>query len=819
MLEEVVVTARKRKESAQDVAVTLNVLSSADLAKSKDYRDWSELVPGMTMYEDTSPNRRAGPTAVIRGVSQTGAGQLNEVSAQATTSYTFGQLPIFSSSIGLYDLERIEVLKGPQGTLFGISSMGGTVRYIPSPPLLNRFVGNASLDVSSYDGGGMAHDIRFMANFPLIDDKMALRLTGSRRVSEGYIDTKIVPLTISNPADIKINFGGNVDPRQTSGDSVVHNSNEYEGLGGRAMLLYKPIDRWTMTLTGSFQKNDQKNKQAVDYNDQSKDWVQSRYTLEPQYDELSLFSLESSFDVGFGSIEYVGGYYTRELSETIDFTPIFPLLLNGSGANWFRQALDADGPGGLPPDPIPAATPFPFQTSSRQVSHELRLQGSNKPVFGSSLTFDYVLGAFRMTEKRHGFFNISNPLWNQNRGPNTVPILTDGGVWGITQGGGDYESTAYFADVTLNLTPKFSLSAGVRYSDSSIHSEQYSWGDSQSGLAANGYTEGDDLSGPGTLALSGAGAAGDIKDTSVTPRVSVKYQIDQDRMVYFTAAKGERLPYTGPNPNYWGDITGSSGHHPSCRPLAREVGVEDDALNGTRSDSVWSYDLGLKSLWLDRRLLVNVAVFQLDWKDLQNTLTLSSYNPACLAVIPANVGSVDIRGAELELIYTPIDSVKLNASIGYTNAQVSETILGLKDSLGQQLEKGDAISNVAPWTAAVGAEYRFPLSKLGIFTNSDSTGYVQFDWRYRDERLGQNQGDEASLRADPVMRMFISPAYVLMNFRAGASMGDWHSSVYVNNLANKRAVYGSYRQSWFPNTQMAGISAPRTIGVSLTRVF
>lgn len=821
VLEEVTVTALKRKENAQTVPITLNVLTAAELEKqgAVDYRDWSERVPGMTMYEDGSANRRGGPTAVIRGVSQAGGGQLNEVAAHATTSYTFGQLPIFSSNIGLFDLERIEILKGPQGTLFGLASMGGTVRYIPRTPKFNDFSGQATLDVGSYQGGGIVHNTDFAADIPLITDKLALRVSGMRRVSEGYIDTMILPLTLSNSADIRVDLGGAFDPRQRSGDAIVRDSNSSEATGARAVLAYKPIDRWTMTFTGALQTSDQRNKQSVDYNDQSRDWVQSRFTLEPQNDELKLASLESSFDAGIGSIEYVGGYFQRDLDETIDFTPLAPGQLNGTGANAARRALDRDGPGGLPADPIPAATPFPFQTTSRIVSNELRLQGDHKSLFGSSMTFDYVVGAFHMTEKREGTFIIANPLWNEKKGPNTVPILTAGGLISGSKGSGDFESTAYFADVTLNVTQKLSITAGVRHSDSSNTTEQHSWGDVISGKAANGATVGDDLSGPGSLTAIGPAAAGTISDTSLTPRSAIKYAFDEDHMMYFTAAKGQRMPSGSPNPNYFGDLTGSSGFHPSCRPIAQELGIEDDALNGTKSDTVWSYDLGFKSTWLDRRVLANVAVFYLDWSDLQSTFQLSALNPLCLAVIPANIGAVEIYGAELQLTYIPIDSVTLNASVGFTDAGIKETIVGLRDSLGQQLEKGDAVSNVAPWTAAVSAEYRTPLTMLGSLLGGNATGYARFDWRYRDERLGASLGNPASLRASPTQSMFISPAYTLMNLRMGASVGDWSGSLYVNNIANKRAVYGAYRQAWFPNTKMAGISPPRTVGLSITRRF
>src|SRR5690606_6267411 len=154
--------------------------------------------------------------------------------------------------------------------------------------------------------------------------------------------------------------------------------------------------------------------------------VVSRFALEPQRDEFAATSLELSYDVGFGSIEYVGGFFNSSMSETIDVTTLVTTFLNGTGENASVHALDRDGPGGLPMDPWPSPTQFPFASDTDITTHELRLQGTDQRLFG--LRFDYVLGVFRMEEERHGTFRVANPTWNANRGPNTVPILTEGGL-------------------------------------------------------------------------------------------------------------------------------------------------------------------------------------------------------------------------------------------------------------------------------------------------------------------------------------------------------------------------------------------------------
>lgn len=141
------VTAQKRGQDLQSVPLSMSVLTAADWEKKAmtGFRDWSEYVAGIKIYQGGNANRRTGPTAVIRGVAQVGTGSFNETSAMATTSYTFGQLPVFSGDPGVFDINRLEVLRGPQGTLFGLASMGGTVRFIPNQAQTDKFAAEVNL--------------------------------------------------------------------------------------------------------------------------------------------------------------------------------------------------------------------------------------------------------------------------------------------------------------------------------------------------------------------------------------------------------------------------------------------------------------------------------------------------------------------------------------------------------------------------------------------------------------------------------------------------------------------------------------------------
>jgi outer membrane receptor protein involved in Fe transport len=819
VLQEITVTAQKRSENLQDVALSMSAISGADLeAKgAAGFRDWSTYVPGLTMYQGTSANRRAGPTAVLRGVSQTGAGQLHEVSSQATTSYTIGQIPIFSGDPGLFDIQRIEVLRGPQGTLYGIASMGGTIRFIPNPARTDRFAADVAFNGGTITEGSNTYDFSGMVNLPIVQDKLALRFAGIYSKSDGYIDVYKLPLSATNPNNISVS-GGLFDPRSIDGADIIKDANKTETTGGRVSVTFTPTDKLSFNAFGMWQKSTQDMKQAIDFNDRSGEWVASRFALEPQSDQFKIASLEASWDLGFSRLEYVGGHFDSDLSETIDVTTLITTFLNGTGANTAKTTLDADGPGGLPADGYwPGTTQFPFTSNTRITSNELRLQREQVPLpfglFGSQSTFDYVLGVFKMTENREGHWAIANPGWNANRGPNTVPILTQGGLITGQQGGGTYDSKAAFADVAFNLTDKFTVEGGVRYSDNHRDSELHGYGDSGSGRAANGATVGDNLSGPGTV------SSGQRSANSLTPRYSLKYRFDDQRMIYMTAAKGDRMPTSYANPTFW--QTPGTPQNPVCQDLAHTLGIYDAAINGTTTDTVWSYDLGLRSTWLDRRLLVNAAVYHLDWTNLQRNVQMSQFSAQCNILIATNVGKVKVDGFELELTYVPIDAIAFNAAVGYTKAEVGETVPGVADSLGQPLQKGDSIENVAPWTVATGLEYRFGMKFLEDLTSGGNyQGYARVDWRYTAQRLGTNVGDKASLEADPIRSRFISEPYSLTDLRIGMN-GDkgWSGSVYVSNLFNKRAMFESFRQTWLPNQRIISVSRPRTVGVQIKKSF
>ena len=383
-LQEITVTAQKREESLQDVALSMSAISGADLESkgALGFRDWSTYVPGSHDVPGRErQSARRSRRRCLRGVSQTGAGQLHEVSSQATTSYTIGQMPIFSGDPGLFDINRIEVLRGPQGTLFGIASMGGTIRFMPNQARTDKFAADIGFSGGTINEGSNTYDLSGMVNLPIIQDKLAIRLAGIYSKSDGYIDVYKLPLTATIPNNITVN-GGVFDPRSDRWRRHRQGcEQDRDHRRPRLMRQFTPTDKLTFDVFGMWQKSSQDQKQAIDFNDRSGDWVASRFALEPQADQFKIASLEASWDLGFSRLEYAGGHFDSDLSETLDVTTLITTFLNGTGANVAKTTLDADGPGGLPADTRwPGATQFPFTSNTRITSNELRLQREKVPL-------------------------------------------------------------------------------------------------------------------------------------------------------------------------------------------------------------------------------------------------------------------------------------------------------------------------------------------------------------------------------------------------------------------------------------------------------
>jgi iron complex outermembrane receptor protein len=284
-------------------------------------------------------------------------------------------------------------------------------------------------------------------------------------------------------------------------------------------------------------------------------------------------------------------------------------------------------------------------------------------------------------------------------------------------------------------------------------------------------------------------------------------------MLYLTAASGRRAGLGGGNPN-WPTGTTST---PECVQQAIDLGLTDAIRNGVITDTVWSYDLGLKSSWLDRKIGLNAAIYQVNWKDYQQTILLNYVNRNCQEIYSANVGDARIRGIEIEAVLRPTEHVMINSAISVSDGQFVNVPPGVGSSLANvPLKDGDRLRAHAPYTVAIGAEYRntiFPI--LGQSTSA----YIRTDWRYVPERMNLF-GDKSVLRQDPTLAMYFSDAYSLLDLRAGVEIGqEWSMQLYVANVLDTRAEYESSQNGSQPAIRYGGINQPRSLGFNMTKRF
>jgi iron complex outermembrane recepter protein len=786
---EVVVTAEKRAQNIQDVPISISAVSEDTINKlgMTSFRDWADYVPGITMSYGLN-SRRGGPIAVIRGITNQVRGGIDDSTANATTAYTIGEIPVFSVSPNLPDMQRIEVLKGPQGTLYGIAAMGGVVRYIPNYAQTDNFSGRIEGGGGLINKGGGVMNANGMVNIPVIKDVLAVRLTADYEYNGGFIDHIFPPLSDARPLVLSNRV---FDPRTQVDGHYLKDSNQTTSKGGRVAVTFTPNDKLTMRGLYIEERTDSKDSGQMDVNDPL-DLVINRYILQPQSEGYKLASLEVGYDLGFGSIHYITGHYENDLSETVDATAFVAQQLVPLKGDTF----------------YPTAVAFPFTTHTHQGTHELRLQGDNEPLglrlFGNELRFDYTIGAFYQSETRAGGYNLSSPEWNHLKGPNTQAILTDGGLILGATGIGVYTNKAGFFDVTLHVTPRLSLGGGLRWFDQKKVSDGRGYG----GTGPPPFA--DDLSNPDFYANGRSrGGPSEVRSKGSTPRMTANFKLDAERMLYFTAANGQRIGATAPL------ATAPIIQPPECETLMRQLGLYDPFVNGTKSDKVWSYDLGLKSTWLDKHLLLNVSVYQNNWTDLQQVVILNSIDRNCSQVIQANVGAARIRGFEVETVYSPTHNLKFNASTAFADARIVDAPPGVRDSIGMPLKKGDLIQGVPKVTGNIGGEYDHAIGEI-MEMPMDSTAFARVDWRYVSERIN-GFGDRQQL--ETLLPFNVARAYRLTDVRVGVENDSWSIQAYVSNVFDERAEFESLGNYFQPHIQEVAVSQPRTMGLSFTKNF
>jgi iron complex outermembrane recepter protein len=761
-LDEIVVTASKRVSTVQGTPISISAVTGSDL-QARGVASLASLAqgtPGVSLKSE-------GPSQTeieMRGMTSSGGNSatvgfyLDDIPLAGPASAQNGHVVIDPD---LYDLNRIEILRGPQGTLFGSGSMGGTVRLISNQPNLSQFQSTAQSVLSGTDGGGFNHKVNVMANLPLIDDALALRVVGTENHTSGWIDRIVAnpfPLAGGNPVGT---VRGDVEDapieRQYPG------SNAYQTYAARVTLLWKPTE--TLSVTPSFfhTTSTQNGISAYDSVPGTEAHYQPFDIAEPLTDSLTAYSLNVNYRFAAFDLTSSTAHWTRNSSQVEEASEAFNNPLEGItyASNYGLPNPGFYGPAGTGPEHGIEDDP------SHQFSEELRLAstGNRRATWVAGLYYSdfYSLWDFNGTTPNYSAFMDLGTL-----APATTPHWFD--AYSPTT----LRQFAGFGDLTYALTDalKADFGARVNHYDYRFSSCLSGWG-SAHGAAAPSCS--------GLIALS---------STGFNPKFNLAYTFSSDVMAYATVATGFRpgggnavYPTTG---TAWGAAFQQHGYTSGEWPSTYAP------------DRVVSYELGEKARMFDHRLTVNASLYYEDWRHVQ----LEAYpNDWALNI---NGNSVTIYGADIDVLADLGAGFQLEVAAGY----LYEWLEGGPHWVIEPIHK---MPEVAPESGTIALNYSRPLGGALTFTARLENSYTGPRYSIFFSDPYEFTGTYRQL-----------PGYGLVNCRAGVNVRDkWSATAFVNNLTNKRAQLESMFTENEPQPSFTRIETnqPLTAGVDLTYRF
>ncbi len=809
MLDEVVVTSQKREENMQAVPISIEAIDSKKLADLQvaSFDDYARYLPSLSV-QSYGPGQAQ---LYVRGVTNGGDGV--HVGSQPLVGIYLDEMPVTTIATNLdvhvYDMARVEALAGPQGTLFGASSMAGTMRLITNKPDPSHFEAGYDVTGETFTKGGQGGKLEGFANLP-IGEHAAIRLVGWAEKDGGYINNvrsspqyypgpgdASDPTYIPGPNPTTYNGGPNtlgLGYQRDNANLVQKNFNTTKTAGGRAAIKFDINERWTATATVMTQ--DQKSNGSWAYTPDAitltptlpdgssapsmtlggtGDLNVSRYLPDINTDRWTMGTLVVEGKVADLDLTYAGGYIKRsqyQQSDYSDYTLFYDVAYAYNPAYYadlFRNKNGYDVSRGQ------------YYTGTNELtkqSHEVRLATP------STWRLHGVIGAFYERQTDHMRYNYVVP--------DLAPELSVGGqpntVWYEEAMRVDKDS-ALFGDFTYDLTSKLALTGGVRF---------YRYDNTVEGFAGFGanfpsadspwtgenicFTPIDNTNPnlPCKDLLNRAAQSGQ------THRVNVTYKFDNDRMVYATMSTGFR--------------PGGVNRLLSVPPY--------------NPDYLTNYEIGTKTTWFNHRLRVNGAVFMERWTNAQ----FAYPGPNGVNVV-INAGRAEIKGLELEVHYKVSKGLTLSSSATFLDSKLltnvchypSPTLTCTEPSLGG---KDNAIFAPAG-------------SRLPVSSKFKGNLIVRYEWntgeyRWHSQLAGVYQSNAlSSLKLADEAIVGPSPGYGTVDLSLGAAKNSWSVDLFVSNALDSRGQAIRYPTCAPSVCQLINVipTRPRLVGLNFSQRF
>ncbi len=721
-LEEVVVTATKRSASMQDVPISISALdeTALDNLNISNFNDYVMQLPSVSFAQ-----RRPGQANLfMRGISEGGNG--NQSLQSPSVAIYLNEQPVtaigFNLDPHIYDVERIEVLMGPQGTLYGASSQAGNLRIITNKPSTEGFEAGFDLSAETIEDGDEGYMAEGFVNIPM-GDRVALRLVAWYDDDGGYIDS--VPDTITYP------FSG----ISRNNDGFVEDDfNEVEKKGLRAALKVDLTDNWTTTASVMYQDMDADG--IWDHDPENlDDYEVSRFFDDTTDDEWTQFALTVEGDLGFADLTYAGSYLDRDYDAYSDYSSYS--VSSYYVEPYYTCYVSYFGPC------VDPSIQYSNLTEQEYTTHELRLSSSLDRL-------DWIVGGFYQNNQTDYDSRWSIPPINPG-------AAVEDDLYFQTDQEREDEEWAVFGELTYRITDKLSGTVGYRYFDGETTLEGFS-GTIYFPECCFGFSP--------TRPPDNVDSKAEYDDD--TWKFNLAYDVSDDMMVYATYAEGYRPG--GAN---------------------RSVGVGETY----DPDFLDSYELGMKSTWLDGRLRVNGAIYYMEWDDIQ----IGFFNPdISLLGLVDNVGEAESQGFEVDTTWLATDRLELSFAYAYNDAELKDDYFARATNTEPDAVDGQDLPFTPDNKYTATARYSFEV--LGM-QSAFLVNYAYTDEMYNDIFIDNRE------KMDD---------YGLLSANLRVEGDGWHATLFGENLTDETAEL-------YINTvdirRLVTVNKPRTIGISFGMNF
>jgi iron complex outermembrane receptor protein len=812
-LEEVVVTAQKRTENLQNVPISIEVLSGAQLEQLD--------VSGLDGYVKYSPsisysrgqgqggNGQPGSSHIyMRGV-VSGANE-NHSGSQPSVGTYLDEQPVTTidgtPDVHLYDIQRIEVLEGPQGTLYGASSQAGTVRIITNKPDPTKFSASYDVQGNKVTHGGTGYEVEAYANIPL-SSAAAIRLVGYYEKDAGYIDNvagtnataciqngvrtfptwagvaSSYPAVTPCPAPTTIGAGSISNAAYRK-----NNYNTVETKGGRAALKFDINDNWSVTPSAMVQSLNADG--FFGYDPAVGDLHVTHFGPETSDDTFSQAALTVEGKFSNFDLTYAGAFMKRDTHSIADYSDysLFYDRVFGSGAYWTDHAGKA-----IMPQELVVSVGY-FQ----KWSHELRLSTPQElPVHGTVGLFierqqhriweQYVMPGYGFTNP-YGSLNSPTPNPDGYDQSLSIPTLANT-IWLTDETRIDRDQAA-FAQVTWDINSQWSVNGGLRY---------FTYDNTLQGFYGyslnNPFTSGEKLCAgrpPTTPFAPCTDLDKRVTGSGNVPRANLTYKIDPDKLVYATFSKGFRP----------GGVN---------RTAAANIGPY-------QADFLKNYEIGWKTQWFDHRLRWNGALFWEDWQNFQ----FSFLGPNSVTIIQ-NGGNARIKGIENEIEWAATNNLTLSTSFTFLDPRLTQNYCGqagvtsCPNQVNSEAFGPPLIGPLAPAGTNLPITPKFKGNVIARYNFNPVMGWRPFgqaSWVYQNKST-------PTLKVDQAKTIGTQPAYGLVDLMGGAQLNNMTIQLIVTNVADRRAQLSRFVQTNPDRDPQPYVipTQPRTVAIQFGQKF